>query len=120
MNLNRASHNVLIVDDEQDVCFLLKSMLMANGIKASACFDVTSCLRIVPNANLSHIILDITLPDGSGLDLLPKVKSMVPKAKIYMHSAQDTAENRKLANELGANGFLKKPIDREQLMELFR
>lgn len=113
------SPTVLVVDDEIDVGFLIRSFLTSKGLTVEVANTARDCLKQVASLKPTHVILDINLPDGNGLNLLPQVKAIAPAASVFMHSAQDTEENRRLAIERGASGFLKKPLNQTQLLELF-
>lgn len=120
---NRSSENsqaegrVLIVDDEPDVCFLIASMLRPTRYQTAICHNLSECERQLDDFSPTHVILDINLPDGNGLDMLGTINNNFPGVNVIMHSALDTKENRNKAEQLGAAGFLKKPINRQLLFE---
>lgn len=111
---------VMIVDDEEDVCFLIKSILQSHGFQVSVCHTIKCCEREINEIEPQFMILDINLPDGNGLDLLAKLHDSESNVKVIMHSAQDTTENRKKAEQGGAAGFLTKPINRAALLSHFQ
>lgn len=66
------------------------------------------------------LLSDINMPEMDGLTLLEVIKSKHPNIKIYMASAYDTDEYKTKAKNLGAEGYLTKPIDFEKLKKVIR
>ena len=108
---------ILVVDDEADVRFIVSSMIKSRGMQVEACESLQGCMRQMQQFRPDVVILDIDLPDGSGLDALPKIKKMHPKCKVVINSAHDSEENKKLAEERGSADFLTKPLNREKLFD---
>ncbi|GAB4383219.1 MAG: hypothetical protein Kow0075_15290 [Salibacteraceae bacterium] len=111
---------VLVVDDGPDVCFLIRSVLAKNSIPSDHARNIATCLSKISSFNPTHIILDINLPDGNGLDALSLIKQRYPHIGVIMHSALDTRENREMAKQHKADGFLKKPLNKNHLLELLK
>lgn len=109
--------NVLVVDDEQDVRFIIKNLLRTKGLHVAEAGSVKECITKVGVEAYEVVILDIDLPDGSGFDAIPKIKQQAPQAAIVMNSALNTEENREKAEELGADAFLSKPLNKAALFE---
>jgi response regulator of citrate/malate metabolism len=61
--------------------------------------------------NPDLVLLDINLPDGNGLDLLPELLTMRPKCFIVMMTGSTSEEDFKRAKELGARGYILKPFN---------
>lgn len=108
---------VLIVDDEPDVRFIVKSLLKSRGVEVEGSATIKECITKVGTYQPDAIVLDIDLPDGSGLEAIPRIKSQKPDVRIVINSAMDTAENRNRADELGTEVFLSKPLRKDQLFE---
>ena len=106
---------ILIVDDEADIRFLLKRALLSNNYSVVEAGNLKQGLEIFNEAQPDIVILDVNLPDGSGIYYARKFKN--DKNIVIFISA----DNDKLAEgfkELGANGFLKKPFVIDQLLEV--
>jgi DNA-binding response OmpR family regulator len=106
---------ILIVDDEADIRFLLKRALTSHNYIVSEAENLKQGLDIFDKTNPDIVILDVNLPDGSGLYYARKFKNK-KNFVIFI-----SADNDKLAEgfkELGANGFLKKPFVINQLLEI--
>lgn len=101
---------VLVVDDSNILQIRLKAALSkvnANMIisQASNCKEA---LDLFSHLTLDAIILDISLPDGSGVDLLRTMKKEKPHLPIFMFTNYGTSEFEKSCLELGADGFFEK------------
>lgn len=106
------AETLLIIDDEPDVCTLLRRMLRHR-------FARIECAQTLADGNLwaqiiapQVILLDNNLPDGYGLDHIGMFKSMLPMSRIVMISAMDISREAVAA---GADHFMSKPIDEQQL-----
>jgi CheY-like chemotaxis protein len=110
---------LLVVEDDESFASILRDLsreMHFNALLASTAEDaLTLAQQFMPNA----IILDIGLPDQSGLSVLDRLKRDVRTQHIPIHvvSAADHAET---ALSLGAVGYLNKPVKREQLVDVLR
>ena len=64
------------------------------------------------------IVLDLGLPDGNGLDLLPRIRKQRPELRVVVMSAQNTFMTAIRASERGAYEYLPKPFDLDQLVRI--
>jgi len=115
---------VLVVDDEPDVEALfrqqfrrdLRSQRFVMEFAASAA-DALSRIADPIEQTLILILSDINMPGMSGLEMLPKVRTMRPEVPIIMITAYGDPETKRKAMEGGATGLLTKPIDFALLRE---
>lgn len=112
--------NVLVVDDEADVRFIIKSLLKPKGLIVTEAGTLRECITKLGAKSVDAVILDIDLPDGSGLDAIPQIKAKQPQATVIMNSALNTAENRSKAEALGADDFLAKPLNKRALFDALK
>lgn len=103
--------NILIVDDEVDISFLLAGMLRAKSHNAVFAHSLSEGFEKVKQFNPTILFLDINLPDGSGLEAIRQFKALVPKLKIIMISAYDGPNERIRAQSEGAHAFIGKPFN---------
>lgn len=107
---------VLIVDDEQVVCDILREML--EDYEVSVALNVAAARRILAaeGAMLHLVLLDLNLPDASGQDFLEEIKSGYPELEVIIVSG--SREERRLIECLaaGASDFLEKPFHVEKVM----
>ena len=101
---------ILVVDDDQNICELLRLYIEKEGFEVRIANDGRKALEIFEEQNPDLIMLDIMLPDGSGLDLLEKLKEMHKRENVIILSAKDSIEDKVLGLELGADDYLPKPF----------
>ncbi|HMH32031.1 MAG TPA: response regulator [Puia sp.] len=105
--------NVLIVDDEPDICFLLGGMLRQRHLKTFFANNLTQAEASLHDHLPSLMFLDNRLPDGFGLDFIPFIKKNYPGTKVIMMTAHDSISDRRRAFEEGVDFFLSKPLSKE-------
>jgi len=108
--------NILIIDDEGDLCWLLSNTLQKKGYTVSTAntiSDGTALLKEAPDL----LFLDLKLPDGDGMDLLPRIREMTPQTLVVIISAYGSEEKRGEAKEEGVYSFLDKPFTEEKILE---
>ncbi len=108
--------NILIIDDEEDLCWLLSNVLTGRGYNVSTANTLRegrSVLREAPDL----IFLDLKLPDGDGMGLLPQIKKITPETLVVIISAYGSEERRQDANHKGVHSFIDKPLSEEKILE---
>jgi DNA-binding NtrC family response regulator len=109
---------VLIVDDEIDICLLLKSLLRSQEIDSAYVQTLSDAEQKLDEVKPSILFLDMNLPDGNGIQKLEQFRKIAPQANIIMMSAYDTVEDRNSALSKGAHQFLSKPFTRKQVLDI--
>ncbi len=102
--------NVLIVDDEVDICYFLKRNLDRKDYITTFVNTLKEALKQIKRDHPNVVLLDNHLPDGLGLDFAEQVKMSYPDIKIVMITAHDTPNDRFRANNNGVDYFLSKPF----------
>src|SRR5450432_899608 len=97
-----AKKEILIVDDEMDICYLLGGILKQKNYNSSFANSISDAQKAIDKAPPSLLILDNRLPDGLGMDFIPYVKENYPLVKILMVTAYDTATDKIMAYSRGA------------------
>jgi len=108
-------NNILIVDDEEDLCWLLSNSLKGKGYTvwtANTITEAVECLKEYPDL----ILLDLKLPDGDGMDILPEIQAAIPDAVVVIISAYGSEERRLDAKKRGVLSFIDKPLSDEKIM----
>ncbi len=114
-----APHAVLIIDDDQELCELLRDWLEAEGFKLTAAHDGQSGLQLARSGSFEAIILDVMLPDMNGLEILRALRQNC-QTPLLMLSARGEPIDRILGLELGADDYLAKPCDPRELVARLR
>lgn len=106
---------ILIVEDEPALRELIQRSLEKERYVVEVAADFNSALRKIEDYDYDCVLLDIVLPDGSGLDLLEKLKAMHKRENVIIISAKDSLEDKVLGLELGADDYLPKPFHLAEL-----
>jgi DNA-binding NarL/FixJ family response regulator len=114
---------ILVIDDHALIREALRGVLRelkggATIIEAPDAHQATQ--RIAENTDLELIVLDPTLPDRSGFELLAEVRERRPEISVVMISASDDRDDIARALELGALGFIPKSAQREVMLSAFK
>jgi two-component system alkaline phosphatase synthesis response regulator PhoP len=107
---------ILVVEDEQSLRQMIAFNLEAEGYEVVALGDGKKALEIMPGINrFALVVLDVMMPFVSGLDVCVEIRknSQVP---ILFLSAKGTSADRIAGLKLGANDYLPKPFDLEELL----
>lgn len=103
--------NVLVVDDEPLICWALKRRFSGRDMSVHTVGNCVEALGELSEKPYGLVLLDIHLPDGSGLDLLKEIKEISPGTKVIIISADGTEQNRQRAFSEGAIQFIEKPFN---------
>jgi two-component system, chemotaxis family, chemotaxis protein CheY len=111
---------VLVVDDDPDMARLISAALSSMGVTPLAAYDALQGMVVAQRESPSVIIVDLHMPAGGGLKLLEKLKASARTAEIpvLVITADTAADLPRRAQELGARGFLRKPVDLVRLLEV--
>lgn len=107
MSLNT---KILIVDDEEDICYFLSRNLSKRNLTTSFAHNLSDAEKQLASDEPAIMLLDNHLPDGFGINFISKVKEMYPEMKIVMMTAHDGPQERAKAYSYGVNYFLSKPF----------
>jgi len=106
----REIQKVLIVDDELDICFLFGRILRGRNLKSGYARSLAEARSSIREEPPSLVFLDNSLPDGRGIDFIPFLKMNCPTTRVIVVTANDTATDKKIALQHGADEFLGKPL----------
>jgi two-component system response regulator CpxR len=112
--------DLLLIDDDVELCELLGSWLGQEGFQIRACHDSASARRALAEREPDAVVLDVMLPDGSGLELLKQLRAEHADLPVVMLSARGEPLDRILGLELGADDYLAKPCDPRELTARLR
>ena len=106
---------VLIVEDEKDLADSIVSYLKDNGYICDSALEFSGADLMINLYQYDCIIVDITLPDGSGLDIIRNLKKMHSSAGIIIISAKNSLDDRINGLDIGADDYLTKPFHLAEL-----
>lgn len=108
---------VLVVDNEVEFASTLAERLRLRKIEAESVFFGEDTLPAVSRFQPDVIILDLDMPDITGLEVLSRVKNVEPAIEVILLTGHGSFEAGITGMELGAFDYLIKPVDLTQLME---
>ncbi len=106
---------VLVVDDDTAICNVLKEMISRLGIRVETTSKPLEVLDLVRNTFFNAIVLDIMMPEKSGMELLPEMVEVSPDSKIIIITGNGDKDSAIGALRRGAFDFLEKPFEWELL-----
>ena len=112
------SLKILIIEDEPDIRKNLEYNLSREGYSVLTAASIAEAEQLIYSNNLSLILLDLMLPDGSGLDLCKKMKSDpdMQNLPIIILTAKDDEVDKVVGFELGADDYVTKPFSVRELI----
>jgi DNA-binding response OmpR family regulator len=111
---------LLLVEDDPMVGGLLKTALGEAGYMVELCEDAESAELAMKTGAFNAVVLDIGLPDGCGLDLLKSLRRAQSDAPVLILSARFAPPDRVLGLDLGADDYMVKPFDLDELLARLR
>jgi len=107
--------SVLVIDDEPSLLRYFQYNIRALGFRIRTGRSIADLMRLLEEEHYSAILLDLMLPDGEALDVLPQVMEACPQTSVILISAHGTIPKAVAAIKQGAVNFLQKPVSVEQL-----
>ena len=108
---------VLVADDDRTIRTVLTQALTRAGCKVHATSSLMTLMRWVEEGKGDLVISDVVMPDGNGLETLPKITAERPGLPVIIISAQNTIMTAIQATEKEAYDYLPKPFDLPDLMK---
>lgn len=107
--------NILLVDDDKQLCDLVEEFLLDEGFKVTKAYDGAEGLSKARNGNFDIVVLDVMLPIYSGFEVLSKLRadSEVP---VIMLTAKGDSVDRIVGLDMGADDYLAKPCNPRELV----
>jgi two-component system nitrogen regulation response regulator NtrX len=107
---------ILVIDDESNIRSSLQGILEDEGYGIQTAETGEDALRVLDKQNFDLLLLDVWLPEMSGLDVLKRVKHSEDNPPVIMISGHGTIETAVQATKLGAFDFLEKPLSLEKVI----
>ena len=111
---------LLVIEDEISLQELMTMTLKKEGYVVENAFDYSGAIDKLSGYSYDCILLDITLPGGSGLDILEHIKKSGNRANVIIISARDSIDDKVRGLELGADDYLAKPFHLVELVARIR
>jgi two-component system response regulator (stage 0 sporulation protein F) len=110
--------NVLVVDDRLGIRILIEEILTAHGYSVTQAADGYEALELVENNNFDLVLLDMKMSGMDGLETLTLLKKKFPALDVIIMTAYEELDVLNEAKNRGAKGYLSKPFDIEELLNV--
>jgi CheY-like chemotaxis protein len=104
-------HKILIIDDDEMVLALTQSVLVGQGYATLSTADGPQGITIYKEQRPDLVLLDLGLPSMNGLEVLRKIRTFDPKARVIVITGYASQESEEVAVQYGACDFVRKPVD---------
>ncbi len=111
---------VLVVEDEQDLNLLLRKVLTKAGYTVDGCLDGEDAALHLLGAEYDAVILDVMMPKKDGYTLVQEIRSQGIDTPVLFLTARDSVADRVKGLDLGADDYLIKPFDFDELLARIR
>lgn len=107
--------NILIVEDDKDLCDTLYEALCTKGFKVSQSYNGSEAVALLYEHSFEMLILDINLPGKNGFEILKEARSYYPQIAALFMTALDTPEHMEKSFENGGDDYIRKPFTIREL-----
>lgn len=111
---------ILLVEDDIPLSQAVCGYLRAKAFTVDAASSLAQARSLLPSAQYAAVLLDLHLTDGDGLTLLPAVRALSQKPLVIVLTARDQVSDRIRGLDAGADDYLTKPYDPEELLARLR
>jgi len=108
--------SVLVLEDEEDLLFLLRQNLAQQGYRVEACPSLAAAREALTGADPDLLLLDVNLPDGSGFDLLAELRRRQVWTPGLFLTARTEEADRLMGFAVGGDDYVTKPFSMAELM----
>ncbi len=107
---------VLVVDDEDEIRSILCDLLTGRGLEVVDAAEAGAALELMRSASPAAVLLDLSMPGMSGLELLPRLKEIAPDVPVIVLTAHQDVQTVVQAMRQGAYDYLAKPCDPDKIV----
>lgn len=111
---------LLAIDDDADILKVLKANLGLYGFTVFTAESLTAARAFLVERQPDLVLLDLTLPDGDGLQFCSFLKSLDPYLPVIMLTARDKVTDKVIGLEIGADDYMVKPFETSELLARIR
>jgi DNA-binding NtrC family response regulator len=108
--------HILVIDDEPDIRESLEILLSAEGYRVDLASNATEGLKRLENSTFDLVLLDLMMPDKSGMQVLEEIRGRDRETPVFLITAYGSVEVAVNALKRGANDYFSKPWDNEKLL----
>lgn len=116
MTANQSHLRALVVDDEENISYLVSAALGTQGFEVETASTGTTAVAAARSTNPHVIILDVMLPDMDGIEVVKRLRTSGVEAPVIFLSARGTTEDRVRGLTAGGDDYIVKPFALEELL----
>ncbi|WP_454948697.1 response regulator transcription factor [Gemella sanguinis] len=111
---------ILVVEDERDLNRIITKHLKKNNYSVDSCFDGQEALDFISYSEYDLIITDIMMPNVDGYEFIDKLRANKNNTPVIMLTAKDTLEDKIVGLDSGADDYIVKPFEFDELLARIR
>ena len=111
---------ILVVEDERDLNRIITKHLKKNNYSVDSCFDGQEALDFISYSEYDLIITDIMMPNVDGYEFIDKLRANKNSTPVIMLTAKDTLEDKIVGLDSGADDYIVKPFEFDELLARIR
>ena len=111
---------ILVVEDERDLNRIITKHLKKNNYSVDSCFDGQEALDFISYSEYDLIITDIMMPNVDGYEFIDKLRANKNNIPVIMLTAKDTLEDKIVGLDSGADDYIVKPFEFDELLARIR
>ncbi len=111
---------ILIIEDDKTLATNLSRTLSGEGFAVDTAYNYSQGIEHIDINSYDTIVLDIGLPDGSGFELLTTIRNLGNETPVIIATARGDTEDRVKGLNLGADDYVPKPVDTQELIARIR
>ena len=111
---------ILVVEDERDLNRIITKHLKKNNYSVDSCFDGQEALDFISYSEYDLIITDIMMPNVDGYEFIDKLRVNKNNTPVIMLTAKDTLEDKIVGLDIGADDYIFKPFEFDELLARIR
>ncbi len=109
--------NILIVDDDRDICAYMKTMLEATGYEVSTLSNPTEAMDLVRAEEFHVLIIDLMMPDMDGIEVIKQIRRIDNDIAIVVFTGYPSVDTAVEALKLEVSDYVQKPFDIDEFRE---
>ena len=114
--MNERAGRILVVDDEENITFLLDSALRHFGFEVQVAANGRDALKLVPTFAPDVVLLDVMLPDLDGFEIMRRLRNDGEKVPVLFLTARDAVDDKVRGLTLGGDDYVTKPFSLEEVV----
>ncbi len=119
-SIDGSKPRVLSVEDDEDNAYVTSLLLQMSGYEVTSAATIADALRLSTDHPFDLFLIDRSLPDGDGLELFKQLRASGFQTPTIFYSAHAYTRDIKQGLDAGANAYLTKPVENEELLATIR